>query len=76
MVMEGNLTFDGGHTIKYTDDLSQNCTLETYIIILTNVTSVNLIFLKRKMGGGSNFIHGQNYVTIEATLSYFKPRYS
>ena len=38
MVMEGGLTQCGEHTIQYTDDVLQNCTPETYIILLTNVT--------------------------------------
>ena len=38
MVTEGDLTLGGEHTIQYTDDTLQNCSLETYIIILTNVT--------------------------------------
>ena len=42
MVMEGDLTWSGEHTIQYTDDVLQNCTPETYII-LTNVTPVNFI---------------------------------
>ena len=37
MVME-DLILDGEHTIQYTDDVVQNCTLETYIILLANVT--------------------------------------
>ena len=41
--MEGNLTLDGEHTIQYTGDVLQKCTLETYIILLINVTSVNPI---------------------------------
>ena len=41
--MEGNLTLDGEHTIQYTGDVLQNCTLETYILLLTNVTPVNSI---------------------------------
>ena len=42
MVMERDLTWGGEHTIQYTDDVLQNCTPETYIIALTNVTPVNL----------------------------------
>ena len=42
-VMAGGLTRGGGHIMQYTDYLSYNCTLETYIISLTNVTPVNLI---------------------------------
>ena len=43
MVIEEDLTSGGEHTIQYTDDISQNCSLETYIILLTNVTPINLI---------------------------------
>ena len=43
MVMEGDLTWGGEHTIQYTDDVLQNCTPETCIILLTNVTTINSI---------------------------------
>ena len=44
MVMEDDrtLTLGDGHTRQYTDHVSQNCTLETYEILLTNVTPINL----------------------------------
>ena len=35
--MEGDLTCGDEHTIQYTDDVLQNCTPETYIILLTNI---------------------------------------
>lgn len=38
MVTKGDLTLGVGHTIQYTDDVLLNYTLETYIIILTNIT--------------------------------------
>ena len=41
MVMIGDLTWCGEHTVHYTDDVLQNCTLETYIILLTNVTPID-----------------------------------
>ena len=41
MVMEGDLTWGGEHSLQYTDALFQNCTSETYIILLTNVTAIN-----------------------------------
>ena len=45
--MEGDLPWGGEHTIQYTDNVLQKCTLETYIILLTNVTLINLmIFFK------------------------------
>ena len=43
MVMEGDMTWGGEHTIQYTDDVLQNCTPETYIVLLSNVTSINSI---------------------------------
>ena len=36
--MEGSLSWGGEHTIKYTDNILQNCIPETYIILLTNAT--------------------------------------
>ena len=42
MVTKGNLTWGGEHSVQYTgDDVLQNCTPETYIILLTNVTPIN-----------------------------------
>ena len=46
MVMEGDMTWGGEHTIQYADDVSQNCTLETYMILLTDVTPINSIKVK------------------------------
>ena len=43
MVMEGDLTWGGEHTIQFIDDVLQNCTPETYIIFLTSVTPINPI---------------------------------
>ena len=40
MMMEGDLTWGGEHTIQYIDDVLQNCTTETYIIFLINVTPI------------------------------------
>ena len=37
--MAGDLTWGGEHTIQHTDDVLQKCILETYIILLTNVTN-------------------------------------
>ena len=47
--MEGDLTWGGEHTIQYTDDVLQNCTPETYITLLTNVTPVNIIKKSKKI---------------------------
>ena len=43
MVMEGDLTWYGEHTIQYIGDVLQNCTPETYIILLTNATQIKSI---------------------------------
>ena len=32
MMTEDDLTLGGGHTIQYTDHVSQKCTLEMYVI--------------------------------------------
>ena len=41
--MEGDLASGGEHSIQYADDILQNYTLETYIILLANVTPINSI---------------------------------
>ena len=43
MVMEQDLTLDDEHTIQYIGDVLQNGTLETYIILLTNVNPMKSI---------------------------------
>lgn len=43
MVTERDQTLGGEHTMQCTDDILQNCTLETYVMLLTNVTTKNLI---------------------------------
>ena len=50
VVTEDGLTLGGGHTVQHTDLVSQKCALETYMILLTNVTLINLIkiFFKLK----------------------------
>ena len=40
---EGDLTLSGEHTMQYAGDVLQNCTPETYIILLINVTLINSI---------------------------------
>ena len=41
--MEGDLAWGGEHVIHYTDDALQNCTPETYRILLTNATPMDSI---------------------------------
>ena len=42
LLTQDDLTFGGGHTMQYTDHLSWKYTLETYIVLLNNVTPINL----------------------------------
>ena len=48
MMMEGDLTWGGEHTIQNTDDVLQNCTPETYIIWLSSITPINSIKKREK----------------------------
>ena len=43
MVMDGDLTWGGEHTMQYTGDVFQNHTPEMRVILLTNVTPINSI---------------------------------
>ena len=43
MVMGGDLTWGGEHSIQCTGDILWNCALKTCIILLTSVTPINLI---------------------------------
>ena len=47
--MEGDLTWDGEHTIQCTDDVLWNCAPETCIILLTSVTPINSIKKKLRL---------------------------
>lgn len=46
--MEGDLNLGGEHTIQCTNDILWNFTVETYIILLTNVTPINPINTKKR----------------------------
>ena len=43
MVIEGDLTWGGEHTVPCTDDVLQICTPESYTILLINVTPIDSI---------------------------------
>ena len=43
MAAEGRFDLGGGPPMQHTDDVPQNCTFETYVILLTNVTPIHLI---------------------------------
>ena len=43
MVVEGDLTLGGEHTMQYRDDALHSCTFETFTIILIDVTPINSI---------------------------------
>lgn len=61
MVMEEDQTLNDDYTIQYADDVSQNSTLKTYIILLANVAPINII-LKRMKNISYEFFH--NYKNI------------
>ena len=44
------MTLGSKHTIQYTDDVLYNCTLETFIILLTNATPIYSVQKKRQIG--------------------------
>lgn len=46
MMTEEDLTLGSKHTMKYTDEILENYTLEIDIIVLTNAIPKNLINLK------------------------------
>lgn len=43
MVMKEELTLDVNTQMQYIDDILYKCTLQTYIVVLTNVFPINLI---------------------------------
>ena len=47
MLAEGDLSWGGEHTIQHTGDVLDSCTAETYIILLTYVTPINSIKIKK-----------------------------
>ena len=46
--IDGDKTLGGEHTMENANDVLQNCMPETYIMLLTDVTPIDLIF-KRKV---------------------------
>ena len=66
----GNQTLGGEHTMQYTDGVLQNCTLATYIILLIDVTPINLI-LKNKTSSQDGGIgkHGSPPHTTMANIT-------
>lgn len=43
MVVGDGLALGDGHAVQCTDLVSQECALETSMVLLTNVTPINLI---------------------------------
>lgn len=46
MVTKEGLTLADKHTMQYSDAVLQNCTLDTYVILFTDVTSINVTKIK------------------------------
>ena len=53
MMMEGALTLGVEHTIQRTGDVLQNCTSETCINLLTSVTPIHSIKIRKNAGRDS-----------------------
>ena len=66
--MEGDLTLGGEHIIQYTDDVSQNCAPETYIILLTSVTPINSIKKYKQM---ALFVASKKYNKTKSSEYFF-----
>ena len=66
MVME-DLTLGDEHRMQYTDDVSLNCTLETYIIVLISVTTVNLI---KKTSSVLSICNTLRFLTLQEDYIY------
>ena len=49
MEKEEDVTQHAGHRVPYTDDVSQSCALDTYMILLTNVSPIHLILKKKNV---------------------------
>ena len=43
MVTEEDVTLSGECTTQYTEGMLKNCTLETYVILLTNVNPIHSV---------------------------------
>ena len=71
MVMEGDLTWGGEHTLQCTHDILYNCAPETYIMLFTNVTPIIQlkVFSKEKLFPTPRFIN--NGATC-LSLKYFQ----
>lgn len=63
-----DLTLGGEHTVRYTDDISQNFTPETRIILLTDLTFINLIKRDVCLYSESSFYH---FFPMENFTIYF-----
>ena len=46
-VTERDLTLGGKHKIQYADAVLYNCTPETYVILLANITPINSVQIKK-----------------------------
>ena len=72
MVMEGDVTLDGEHTVQCTDDVLWNCVPENYVILLTNVTPTNSKKLKEKekLFNKSNYDHFLHFLIQLRTMIF------
>ena len=63
------LTLWGKHMSQYTDDVSQNCTLENYT--LPNITLMSLIFFKMRLNSPSLLKMGEKSFSLSFAFRAF-----
>ena len=67
MVMKGDLTWRGEHTVQYADDVLQNCTPDTYKILFIFLKIY--LFLDRGEGWERNINVGASRMTPNGDLA-------
>ena len=75
MVMEGYLTWGGECTVQYTDDVLQDCTPETYVLLLTSVITTKFNkkqkqSLTKIMKENANLINLRHKSLVESGMLY------
>ena len=60
------MIWGGEHTIQYIDDILEDCTPETYIILLTNVTPINSLKINKYI-----FFKGKNTLIEKSNIVFF-----
>ena len=64
MVMQGDLTWGGEHTIQCTDDVLWNCIPETRVVLFTSVTPINRIKEKKPQKYSDSLAKVTSFATV------------